>query len=129
MKRTAHEAPIHRSIVAYLRQVMPDAIVHHSAGEGVRGGAAGVMDGAKRKAMGQVAGIPDIIVLTFVPIGTLFFEVKAPGGRVSAAQGDIIQRIERFGHRVAVVQSIDDVRKQLASWGVWTNDRSMRGSE
>jgi len=31
---TNREAPIQRAIVAYLRHVLPDAIVHHSANEG-----------------------------------------------------------------------------------------------
>ena len=103
------EDPIHKSIIQWLRAVLPDAIVHHSANEGVRGGKAGLLDGARRKAMGQVAGFPDIAVFSWSHVGPMFFEVKAPGGSVSTAQADIIKRLQAFGYRVAVVQSIDDL--------------------
>ena len=49
VSRIDREGPIHRAILHYLRVVLPGAIIHHSASEGVRGGKAGYMDGAKRK--------------------------------------------------------------------------------
>ena len=52
------EAQIQRAIVAYLRHVLPGAIVTHVPNEGVRGGHAGYLDGARAKAMGQTAGFP-----------------------------------------------------------------------
>ena len=52
------EAQIQRAIVAYLRHVLPGAIVTHVPNEGVRGGRAGYLDGARAKAMGQTAGFP-----------------------------------------------------------------------
>ena len=116
------EDPIHKSIMQWLRAVLPDAIVHHSANEGVRGGKAGLLDGARRKAMGQVAGMPDITVFTWSHVGPMFFEVKAPGGSVSTAQADIIKRLQAFGYRVAVVKSIDDVRARLFEWGIPTRE-------
>ena len=120
----ANEAGIHRSIIAWLRQVMPDAIVHHSANEGVRGGKAGMLDGARRKSMGQVAGFPDITVLTGAYVGALFFEVKALTGKVSPDQQIILGRLDTFGHKVAVVHSIDDVRAKLCEWGVPTKEKT-----
>lgn len=50
--RQDREAPIQRAIVAYLRRVLPDAITHHSANEGVRGGRDGYLDGAIKKSAG-----------------------------------------------------------------------------
>ena len=55
--RQDHESAVQRAIVAYLRRVLPDAIVHHSANEGVRGGKAGWLDGALAKSAGQVVGM------------------------------------------------------------------------
>lgn len=77
-----------------------------------------MMDGAKRKGMGQVAGWPDIIVLPWSYIGPVFFEVKAPGGYASEAQKAIHERLRVLGYRVALVRSIDDVAAAMAEWGI-----------
>lgn len=117
------EGPIHRQIVTYLRAVLPpECIIHHSANEGVRGGKRGILDGAKRKAMGQVPGFPDIIVLPFSTIGPMFFEVKAPKGRVSDAQSDVLTRLDLLGYRHAVVRSVDDARRCLRMWSIPTRE-------
>jgi len=119
----ASEAQIHKEIVAWLRTVLPDALVHHSPNEGVRGGKAGILDGARKKAMGQVAGWPDIEVMTWANVGPMFFEVKGPTGKASADQVAVLDRLRALGYRVAVVQSIDDVRASLFEWGVGTIER------
>jgi hypothetical protein len=80
------------------------------------------LDGAKRKAMGQVPGFPDIIVLPYATIGPMFFEVKAPGGRVSEAQSDVLGRLDHLGYRRAVVMSVDHVRARLNEWNVPTRE-------
>ena len=110
------EADIQKAIVTYLRRVMPNAIVHHSGAEGNRGGTRGMLDGKRRKAMGQLPGWPDLQVITFV--GSLFFEVKAKTGRVSTTQAFMHTELRRMGCRVAVVRSIDDVRDALIEWNV-----------
>lgn len=61
--RQDRESAVQRAIVAYLRRVLPDAIIHHSPNEGVRGGRDGYLDGAIKKSAGQVAGFPDLIVI------------------------------------------------------------------
>jgi len=115
------EAPIQRAIVTYLRAVLPpDNIVHHSANEGVRGGRSGVLDGMRKRDMGQTAGFPDLVVLTHR--GALFLEVKAEGGRVSPAQHEVHDRLRAMGYRVAVVRSVDDVRETLREWSFPTAD-------
>ena len=116
-KKRDLEGPVHRSIVNWLRTVLPNGcIVHHSANEGVRGGSKGVFDGARRKAMGQVAGWPDITIVTFV--GVFFIEVKAEGGKLTPAQKDLHSKLAGLGYGVAVAKSIDDVRECLNDWGV-----------
>lgn len=121
------ESQIQRSIVAYLRSVLPDAITHHSPNEGVRGGRAGYLDGAMAKAAGQVAGFPDIVTLIHAKLGgPVFFEVKSATGRVSTAQAVLHEKLEHLGYRVAVVRSIDEVRAALAGWGIWTRESGGR---
>lgn len=117
------EATIQKAIVGYLRTALPDAITHHSANEGNRGGKSGIRDGARKKALGQVAGFPDIIVLHWSRIGPLFFEVKAEGQYASKVQKDVHEALERLGYRVAVVRSIDDTREALRSWGIGTIEK------
>lgn len=121
MPRIDREGPIHTAIISYLRIVLPsDAIVHHSANEGNRGGKRGAIDGARRKAMGVMPGFPDILVYTG---GRGFcFEVKAEGAYQSDIQKAVQAQLEAQGIPYAVVRSIDDVREKLAGFGVTTRD-------
>jgi hypothetical protein len=121
--QTATEGQLQRSIIAWLRAVLPDALVHHSPNEGVRGGKVGILDGARKKAAGQLAGWPDIEVMTWANIGPMFFEVKTDVGVVSKTQAAVLERLRTFGYRVAVVHSIEDVRACLFEWGIATTER------
>ena len=120
-RRVDREGPIHRAIVTYLRAVLPaDAIVHHSAGEGVRGGKSGEIDGAKRKAMGQVAGFPDILIFTG---GRGYcIEVKAEGGTLSEPQKMVRDILKGQGIPYAVCRSLDDARETISEWGIRTRE-------
>jgi len=117
------ETDIHKAIIAWLRVVLPDALVHHSPNEGVRGGKAGMIDGARKKAMGQMTGWPDIEVMLWSNLGPLFFEVKGPTGRISKEQDAVLTRLQELGYRVAVVHSVDDVRAELCGWGIPTREK------
>ena len=110
-KNTDREGPIHRSILNYLRLQYPRAVIHHSPNEGVRGGRRGAWDGVRKKAMGQLAGFPDIIMLHD---GAFYaFEVKAERGYPTQAQKDVGAQIEANGGVWAVVRSIDDVAEVI----------------
>lgn len=117
-----HERIIQSAIIAYLRRVLPDALVHHSPNEGVRGGKSGLIDGRRRKDAGQVAGWPDIEVLLPSCAGPLFFEVKTATGKTSKAQDKTLAALQSLGYRVSVVQSIDDCRRCLYEWGIPTRE-------
>ena len=114
------EGPIQKSIVAYLKQVMPDAVVHACANESHLRGEAAMLATVRKKAQGQVTGFPDLLVLPYATATApvMFFEVKAPKGSASPAQREVHARIRRLGHKVAIVRSIDDVRDHLILWGV-----------
>jgi hypothetical protein len=116
------EGPIHRAILAYLRAVLPDAIVHHGANEIGLSGAHVARQIAKAKRLGQVTGWPDLIVIPCSDIGPMFFEVKAPGGYPTRAQTDLHDHLRRLGYRVGLVRSVDDTRAILAAWGVVTRE-------
>lgn len=111
-KRVDREGPLQRACVDHLRAKLPGAIVHHSANERI-----GARAGVRARDMGQVAGFPDII--TILPEGeVIFFEVKAPTGRVSSVQTRFLARLDALGHRSAVVRHTRDIDAALREWGI-----------
>lgn len=119
-KRVNREAPIQRAIVAYLRKVLPDAIIHHAKNEINKRGKGIQIELAQAKRNGSLTGFPDLIVLPFSTLGPMFFEVKAEGNYATPAQKEVHEHLTRLGYRVAVVRSIDDVRECLTEWSVPT---------
>jgi len=114
-KRRDVEGPIHRSVIAYLRAMLPGAVIHHSPNEvGVKGRdiARAI---AKAKHNGMLVGFPDIIVIWRGHVWT--FEVKAPGNYPTAEQTEVGEMIRAQGVKWAVVRSIDDVALYVAAWG------------
>lgn len=117
------ERDIHKAILRYLELVFRGmAVIHHSPNEAPMSsrdpkGAAIAMNNFK--AMGMQPGFPDIVVFPYSHIGPLFFEVKAPKGKLSDMQQIVLGRLDELGYRAAVVRSVDDVAARLAEWGVW----------
>jgi len=111
------EGPIHRSILAYLRLRFPKAFIHHSANEVGLQGADVARQIAKATRNGMVPGFPDIMVITGAG-PAMFFEVKAPGGRLTDVQQQVHDHLRELGQLVAVVRSIDEVQAQLDQWRV-----------
>lgn len=58
------------------------------------------------KLEGLATGFPDCMCL-WDGGGICFLEFKAPKGRLSDNQAEWIERLERRGHRVAVVRSVE----------------------
>lgn len=111
------EAEIHKQIVFYLNTILPqDAIIHATLAEGVRGGKRGIIDGARRKAMGQRAGMPDILIFTGGQGYCL--EVKSAKGRLSDAQKEVHRLLDAQGIPCAVVRSVEDAREVMREWGL-----------
>jgi hypothetical protein len=73
------------------------------------GGQRSMREGMRFKAIGVVAGIPDL----FIPAILLWLEVKTAKGRLSPAQRKIHQTLTAIGHRVAVVRSVDEALKEI----------------
>lgn len=115
------EGPVLRSIVGWLRAVLPDAIVFHVPNESRRPGRAGMIERQNALANGVLPGVWDVIALTAQ--GPVLLEVKAGKGRVSEAQEALHGRAGALGYRTTVVRSIDDTRAALAAWGVETRER------
>lgn len=115
MKR--EEERIHRSIIHYLRTVLPNSwLCMHAANGGYRSKSeAGIF-----KALGVIAGWPDISIFGEEAKGcqAFFFEVKALKGRLSENQQSCIDKLRDLGFPVAVVHSIEEIEQSLKSWGI-----------
>jgi hypothetical protein len=73
-------------------------------------------DGAIRKAMGMVAGVSDLCLIT--PMGSVVFvEVKRPDGVQSEAQKKWEQLVTGFGARYEVVRSLADFQQLINQVG------------
>jgi hypothetical protein len=111
MKRP--EEIIHKTVVLHLlARAYPDVFFWHTP----NGGKRHIAEAAKFKAMGVVAGIPDILILKG---GRLYaLELKAPGGRLSPAQRLVGPRMEKCGATISVAKSIDEALVTLEYWGI-----------
>lgn len=109
----ATEDAIHKSILRYLRAVLPSGwIVMHVP----NGGSRNPIEGANLKKLGVVAGWPDISI--YGPSGSYFMEVKSKSGRLSQCQHRIIDQLADMGRHVAVVRSVDEAQAYAREWGL-----------
>ena len=113
MRRNQVEFEIQRAIVLFLRSVLPEnSVVFHVP----NGGSRKTSEAARFKAMGVVAGVADLIVLTNGrPIA---IEVKGPKGRLSVKQKEWATQWVEAGGVHMTVTSIDDVAIKLVAAGV-----------
>jgi hypothetical protein len=112
------EEAIHASIVGYLRAVLPrEAKAFHVPNGGRRSKA----EAGRFKALGVLAGVPDILVM-IPPALLLLIEVKGPRGRVSPEQQAFARDALAMGFPFAVVRSIDETRAALRLWQVPTRE-------
>ncbi len=111
MKRASPERNIQIAIRSAL--TMLGVRSRHVPNAGKRSLVAGRM----LKQEGMVAGFPDLICWDARgQVG--FLEVKAAKGRLSDAQVDHIEGMERDQLRVAVVRSVDDAVAAVRGWGM-----------
>jgi hypothetical protein len=74
------------------------------------------VEGAILKAIGTVAGVPDIICIFQGRVYTL--ELKAGRGRLTDVQRVVHERLRKAGANVAVAHGIDQALRVLESWGL-----------
>lgn len=105
------EQQIQRALFQHLAlRAVPGAVAYHPFNGGFRK----PVEAAIAKALGVLPGIPDVAI---VARGEPFFlELKAPGGRLSAAQVDCQERLANAGAHVATAIGIDAALDQLAAW-------------
>lgn len=125
-RRDRPEERLHRAVVAYLRAALPKPwLAFHPANGGARSKAeAGVF-----KALGVLAGMPDLIVLG-PPSRVVAIELKAPpkplksgkpskaAPRVSDAQRDVIEALSACGIPTLIVTDLAEAERALCALGV-----------
>lgn len=119
MKRPRHyvETQIQKAIVTHLRTVLRgSAMVLHIANN-----PRSARDGQRLKALGLVAGAPDLLVLLPDGLG-VFLEVKNEGEYLRESQKAFKTRCAELGWPYAVVRSIEDVRETFANLGIETKE-------
>ena len=113
---TPSEHQIQAAIVTGLRRAaLPDVVVAAVPNGGSRKG--GFIEGARMKREGVTAGVLDLLILG--PGGKVrFMEVKTPKGRLSPAQKDFMQIMDRAGIDYAVVRSVDEAMNKAKEWEI-----------
>lgn len=93
-------------LVSWFRRSYPDVRIFAVPNGGARSGP----QGAKLKAEGVQAGVPDL----HIPAWSLWVEMKrAKGGTVSPEQRDWIDYLEGIGHRCIVGRGFDDAKAKI----------------
>lgn len=107
------ETQIHIAVIEHLRlRARKDAIWWHTPSEGKRTKS----EASRLKAMGFVAGIPDIVLIAAGRVYGL--ELKSSKGRVSTEQKAMLEAFEKVGAISAVAYGLDGALKTLISWGI-----------
>jgi hypothetical protein len=112
-RRRRDEDQIQRAVFTHLRtRGAPGVFAFHPA----NGGKRNAIEGAKFKAMGVVAGVPDVIALKDCRFYAL--ELKAEFGKVSEKQLDAMRAMQNAGAIVAVAHGLDAALHKLEEWGL-----------
>ena len=91
------------------------------------GGARFKTEAAIFKGLGVRRGAPDLLIV--IDGRACFLELKAPGGRVTAAQHECHAALLAAGARVAVASDIDEALAVLESWDVLRPDAAQGRNE
>jgi len=113
------EEQIQRSVFQHIRlRGEPGVFAFHPANGGKRSKAeAGIF-----KAIGVVAGTPDVIAIHRGAVHAL--ELKSLRGRVTPVQKATMDAMQVAGARVAVAYTLDEALTTLEYWGILKRDKS-----
>lgn len=112
-KSTQPEQAIQKSIVDALRKLGITVVAIPNEGKRT------AHNGARMRAAGLTAGMPDLVLL-LPESRCALLEVKTDKGKLSENQEAFRDLVLSLGVMWAVVRSIDDVLAKLEEWGVWS---------
>ena len=101
-----NEAALQTGIVTALRLKLRGAVIASVPNEVKRSGRKAMGEQRKKKEMGLLRGFPDLVLVCNGH--TLFLEVKAPKGRLSADQRAVHEALRHNGADVRVLRSIHE---------------------
>jgi hypothetical protein len=115
------EQTLQRAVVEHLQwRARPGAWWTHVP----LGGARSKVEAAILRGLGTRAGTPDLLIVA--DGRACFLELKAPRGRVSAAQRECHTALRAAGATVAVANNIDEAVELLESWEILRPNLSAR---
>jgi len=123
MPRSSPEAQIQRAVFHHLRaRGAPGVFAFHPANGGFRRPAEAVI----LKGLGVIAGVPDVFI---IHNGRCFaMELKAKGGRATAAQLATMAKLRDAGAIVTIAEGIDEAVRKLEEFGLLRGRVSRRCS-
>ncbi len=112
-RRTPTEFQVHISVARHFRlRAVPGVIWWHTPNGELRNKSVA----AKSKAMGVLAGVPDLVLLHE---GRAYgLELKTSTGRVSAEQRAVLAAFEQAGAFTAVAFNVEAALEILRAWGL-----------
>ncbi len=112
-KRSAPEEKIQEAVARHLNERAADGVVWwHTP----NGGKRHVSYAVKLKKLGLKPGVPDIIAVYRGHNYAL--ELKAPGGRASVAQREMLAALDDNDWFTAICEGLDPALRVLESWGL-----------
>jgi hypothetical protein len=108
----------HRMQAAFCKWLRARGIFHFAI---PNGGARNAITGKRLKDEGVLAGVPDL----FLPGLRLFIEMKAPNGRLTAAQEECHRMLEECGYRIAVCRSMEEAISKVGFYTDFYESRRM----
>jgi hypothetical protein len=118
------EQEIQKTVVQHLNRRATNGVFFFHV---PNGGKKSPQMGGVHKALGVIAGVPDLIILKG---GECFaLELKAPNGRVSETQHVARNKMNDAGARTAVAYGLDEALVILECWGVLKRSVAVASSE
>lgn len=108
-----HEAKLQKACVRWFRLQHPNLLLFHVP----NGGRRDAREGAKFKAMGVLAGIPDLFL--DYPCGMyhgLRIELKAGKGKTTESQQAMLDTYEQNGYKTAIVRSFEEFKETVTNY-------------
>lgn len=107
------EELIHRAVVQHLRLRGDPRVIWYHVTNAPRSAASG----ARLKAMGMLAGVPDLAFI-LADGRPAFLELKSGKNKLSPEQTDFAKRCDAIGVECASAWGIDQALAVLIAWGV-----------
>lgn len=124
--RQQNERKLQVAAIKMMRLMLrPDVLMWHTPNGGFRN----AREAANLKRAGVVPGVLDISFLAAPEYGSAYgcecmapnyfeLELKTPGGRLSKAQHERMQKLEALGAYAACADSLGLIEKIVKSWGL-----------